>query len=224
MGWVSARQQSLVFAFDINVLRMSKYDLRFLLKLQRQQMLFDAVVFQKKQQKMAFFLEEFFERKAKKTARNLLGYVPLMGEVCFFDLYLKLFQRGWRIYLPCVVAKELPLVFLEYDSIEDDQLTPYQSLTRKDAMNLACPQGKAVDTQIHYALIPSLGVSFFQSKLYRLGYGGGFYDRTLVNYPCMVKIAVTPKQSCVDFFPEAHDVALDGWLNEDGLQLVNKFC
>ena len=54
---------------------------------------------------------------------------------------------------------------------------------------------------------------------YRLGYGGGFYDRTLA--------ALTPRPYTVglgfaqgfidDLLPEAHDMALDAILNENGV-------
>jgi 5-formyltetrahydrofolate cyclo-ligase len=64
-------------------------------------------------------------------------------------------------------------------------------------------------------LVPCLG---FGDGGYRLGYGGGFYDRTLA--------AITPKPFTVglafahghvsDFKPQAHDVPLDAILTDHG--------
>jgi 5-formyltetrahydrofolate cyclo-ligase len=54
---------------------------------------------------------------------------------------------------------------------------------------------------------------------YRLGYGGGFYDRTLATlqpHPHTVGLGFT--QGFVpDFAPEAHDIPLDAILNDNGV-------
>jgi 5,10-methenyltetrahydrofolate synthetase len=64
--------------------------------------------------------------------------------------------------------------------------------------------------------VPCVGYS---AGGYRLGYGGGFYDRTLA--------ALTPRPTTVglgytngyvdDFEPESHDVPLDAILNDNGV-------
>ena len=53
---------------------------------------------------------------------------------------------------------------------------------------------------------------------YRLGYGGGFYDRTLATLlpmPYTVGVGFT-NGFLSDFEPEAHDIPLDAILNENG--------
>jgi 5,10-methenyltetrahydrofolate synthetase len=78
---------------------------------------------------------------------------------------------------------------------------------------------KPKDTEIivpSLLFVPCVG---FGPGGYRLGYGGGFYDRTLAS--------ITPKPFTVglsfssayipDLEPEAHDVALDAILTEDGV-------
>jgi 5-formyltetrahydrofolate cyclo-ligase len=53
---------------------------------------------------------------------------------------------------------------------------------------------------------------------YRLGYGGGFYDRTLATlqpHPTTVGLGFT-QGFLEDFEPEAHDIALDAILNDNG--------
>ena len=53
---------------------------------------------------------------------------------------------------------------------------------------------------------------------YRLGYGGGFYDRTLASLqPHPYTVGLSFAQGFVDdWLPEAHDVPLDAILNEHG--------
>ena len=54
---------------------------------------------------------------------------------------------------------------------------------------------------------------------YRLGYGGGFYDRTLAELqprPYTVGLGFT-QDFTLDFEPEPHDVALDAILNDQGV-------
>ena len=85
----------------------------------------------------------------------------------------------------------------------------------EDAYNI--PKPKDTDLVVPTLLfVPCLG---YGPGGYRLGYGGGFYDRTLA--------ALQPKPFTVglgfghgfvpDFEPEAHDVPLDAILNEHGI-------
>ena len=54
---------------------------------------------------------------------------------------------------------------------------------------------------------------------YRLGYGGGFYDRTLATLqPKPVTVGLGYTQGWLpDLEPEAHDMALDALLNDNGV-------
>jgi 5-formyltetrahydrofolate cyclo-ligase len=64
--------------------------------------------------------------------------------------------------------------------------------------------------------VPCVGYS---AGGYRLGYGGGFYDRTLAAlqpHPTTVGLGYAPGY-VPDFEPEAHDVSLDVILNDNGV-------
>ena len=113
--------------------------------------------------------------------------------------------NGARTALPVVVAKHAPLEFREW--------WPGVA-TRPGVFDLPVPIGTAV-VRPDVLLMPPVG---FDARGYRLGYGGGFYDRTLA--------ALSPKPFTVglgftngfvdDFDPEPHDEPLDAILNENG--------
>lgn len=61
-------------------------------------------------------------------------------------------------------------------------------------------------TQFDAILVPLLG---FNDKGYRLGHGGGWYDKFLPSQLRALKIGVGHESMLVDFEPENHDVPMD---------------
>src|SRR6476661_2160330 len=97
-------------------------------------------------------------------------YLPIRGEPDLSVAYAGLLARGAHLALPAVDAREAPLRFFAW--------TPGDALTR-DALGMPIPAG-AVKVQPDALLIPCVG---FNAGNVRLGYGGGFYDRTLACTP-----------------------------------------
>jgi 5,10-methenyltetrahydrofolate synthetase len=78
---------------------------------------------------------------------------------------------GARLLLPVVVQKDAALEFAEWRIGE---------AMVKDAMGVAVPAELRLQAAYPPALlVPCLG---FNPQGYRLGYGGGFYDRTLARH------------------------------------------
>ena len=88
-------------------------------------------------------------------------------EISTSALFDKLVAEGWTTALPVVVAKNTPLVFRQWKP--GDALV----LGRWD---IQVPPVEAPEVLPDVLLVPLLA---FDRKGYRLGYGGGFYDRTL---------------------------------------------
>ena len=99
--------------------------------------------------------------------KTVAGYFPIGSEADVKPLLTKLYQLGWGCLLPVVIAVDEKLIFRKWKP--DDNLILSNLRIFEPA---ACqPVGKP-----NMLLVPLLA---FDMQGYRLGYGGGYYDRTL---------------------------------------------
>ncbi len=139
------------------------------------------------------------------------GYWPFRGEFDPRFLMRQLRDGGSRLALPVVVRKNAPLQFREWWP---------GAPTVKAALGLPVPAG--TDVLVPQALlIPPVG---FDEHGFRLGYGGGYFDRTLAAMqPQPLKIGVGFEISRMPtIHPQAHDVAMDFIVTEAGVYSVGE--
>jgi 5-formyltetrahydrofolate cyclo-ligase len=96
------------------------------------------------------------------------GFMPYKSEISTIPLLNRLRRDGWTTALPVVVEAGLPLLFRTW--APGERLVP-------GVWDIPIPQDSAAEVEPDVLLVPGLA---FDRKGYRLGYGGGFYDRTLV--------------------------------------------
>jgi 5-formyltetrahydrofolate cyclo-ligase len=118
-------------------------------------------------------------------------YWPFQGEFDARPFVTDLRRRGVRAVLTAVVAKSQPLEFREW--------WPGVAMAN-GVYDLPVPDGTFVFTP-DALLIPALGVG---SNGYRLGYGGGYFDRTLA----AMTIPGLPKVPSSDHI----DIDEKGWI------------
>ena len=136
-------------------------------------------------------------------------YWPFQGEFDPRFAIRRLREAGARAALPVVLQKGAPLQFREW--------WPGVSTT-KGAFNLPVPDGSEVLTP-QALLVPPIG---FDLHGYRLGYGGGYFDRTLAAMtPQPLKIGVAFELSRIPTIqPQAHDIPMDFIVTEAGIHHV----
>lgn len=131
-------------------------------------------------------------------------YWPLRDEPDLHAAYAELEGLGAKLLLPVVVQKDAALEFADWRIGE--QMV-------KDAMGVAVPADlRLQDAYPPALLVPCLG---FNPQGYRLGYGGGFYDRTLARHaPRPQTLGIAYQCLQVQFDSDGHDVALDRIITE----------
>lgn len=133
-------------------------------------------------------------------------YWPLRGEYDARVVAMHFRRLGARTALPVVVQKGAPLQF---------RLWWPGAPTTVGVYDLPVPETEVVVPQA--VLMPPIG---FDAQCYRLGYGGGFFDRTLASLsPQPLKIGVAFELSRIPTIrPQPHDVPMDYVVTEDGIQ------
>lgn len=136
-------------------------------------------------------------RWLKENPIQTLGvYWPIRSEPDLRALYVDLSRQGIMLALPVAANRNAPLVFAEWrpgDALAADEYGVPTPVERKPIQ----PRG---------LLIPCVG---FNADNIRLGYGGGFYDRTLAAAPRPVAIGIAYASARATFSADPHDVALD---------------
>ncbi|MFX0541264.1 5-formyltetrahydrofolate cyclo-ligase [Roseovarius sp. S4756] len=133
------------------------------------------------------------------------AYWPIKGEPNLRPLMEELHHEGVRIALPVVVTKAAPLEFRLW--------TPDTKMVRGD-WNIPVPPDDAPVAHPVIALAPLVG---WDREAYRLGYGGGYFDRTLAALdPPPFKIGVGYASAELGtIFPQPHDIAMDMIVTEN---------
>ncbi len=125
---------------------------------------------QDKQQASAHIIENLVrycrEARLPQAGTIVSGYWPLRGEPDMRPWLTQLHEAGWRTVLPVVAEKNKPLVFRRW--------SPGCAM-EKGFWNIPIPADTTEFTP-RLLLAPVVG---FDAKNYRLGYGGGYFDRTL---------------------------------------------
>lgn len=139
---------------------------------------------------------------------TLIGaYVALPGEADPHQLLKQLILRGCTIAFPCVHAKGEPLVFHRWQ--------PGHEFI-KGAYGIPEP---ALDWPVAYPRILLVPLLAFDRQGHRLGYGGGFYDRTIASLEPAQTIGVAYADQEVEALPhEPHDIPLDMVITEQGVR------
>ena len=136
-------------------------------------------------------------------------YVAFGSEIHPGRLIEALAAEGRSIALPATPTWNAPMVFRQW--------APGDALVR-GRMNIPEPSPESPEAYPDIVVVPPVA---FDRRCYRIGYGAGFYDRTLPHLRSRHPVfALGFSFSCqeIDAVPdEPHDVALDEIVTEDEL-------
>jgi len=154
----------------------------------------------------------FYEKKLTEmnlsflgSSQTIAGYYPINNELNILPLLQLLSSIGYQIALPCITEKKI-LDFRIWNMKKSLVKNRYKIYEPVDGI-LSIPE---------IVLVPGL---LFDKSLHRLGYGGGFYDRTIQYYRQKGNtkfIGICYPDQIIPKLPRAeHDQKLDFLVNLD---------
>jgi 5-formyltetrahydrofolate cyclo-ligase len=142
------------------------------------------------------------------SATVVSGFMAIGEEIDPLPLLLRLAQEGHRLCLPVMTGKREPLTFRSW--------RPGDTM-REAVWGIREPLASAPAIEPDVVLVPLLA---FDAAGGRLGYGGGFYDRTIARLRAqkpIVTIGIAFAEQQVDDLPRSgHDELLDWVLTPAG--------
>jgi len=150
--------------------------------------------------------EHFLRDAPPPPGQSVAGFWPMGTEIDIRPLLHALHTRGHPILLPVTPPRGQPLAFRRWRP--GDTLQP-------ERFGTAHPIGESGVPDL--LLVPLLA---WDGQGRRLGYGGGYYDRTLASLPGRRAIGCAYAAQRVAEVPAGpHDMQLDAVATEDGVTL-----
>lgn len=138
--------------------------------------------------------------------RIVSAYWPFRGEPDLRPFLQTVNERGGRTALPVVVEKGRPLEFHLWQTGEP---------LGRGVWNIPVP-AEARPCRPDIVLAPVVG---FDAACYRLGYGGGFFDRTLAGMavrPSVIGLGYSGARLAT-IYPQLHDIPMNMIVTEAGI-------
>jgi 5-formyltetrahydrofolate cyclo-ligase len=152
--------------------------------------------------------QHFFNAVALQVSDVVAAYWRIRDELDCQPILVKLMDSNQKVVLPAVLGPDQPLDL----RVWEQGASLYES-----GFGTLAPSDLAPRAEPDIVIIPLLG---FDSHGTRLGYGGGYYDRTLASMskkPKLVGLAFAAQE--LDHIPrELHDVPLDIIVTEAGVR------
>jgi len=152
---------------------------------------------------------QFLDHVPMAPSAVVAGYWPMNDEMNPVPLLKRLIKDGVQCALPVVVAKGKPLEFRDW----------HPDLALEDGpFGTSHPHASADVTSPGIVMLPLLA---FDASGYRLGYGGGYYDRTLADMKSsgssVLAVGIGYQSQQIDAVPHGElDQRLDWVVTENG--------
>ncbi|WP_420006390.1 5-formyltetrahydrofolate cyclo-ligase [Arenibacterium sp. LLYu02] len=136
-------------------------------------------------------------------------YWPIKDEPDLRPLMVQMQASGRSIALPLVETRAAPLVF---------RLWTPETRMERGHWNIPVPPRDAPEVMPDVVLAPLMG---WDSEGYRLGYGGGYFDRTLAALsprPFSIGVGLAAAK-LPTIYPQPHDIPMDVILTDRGTEV-----
>ncbi|WP_160848327.1 5-formyltetrahydrofolate cyclo-ligase [Pontibacillus yanchengensis] len=141
---------------------------------------------------------------------NVIGItISQAHEIDTYPVIKNAWEDGKQVAIPKCYPKQNQLVFYQFTSF-DDLETVYYGLKEPIMEKTKELHRDEIDLMI----VPGL---LFDNRGYRIGYGGGYYDRYLVHFPNHTIALATNRQLVEEVPNDVYDIPVQHLITESGV-------
>lgn len=157
-------------------------------------------------QKSKKIKEYLFSQQEYKESKRIMSYVSFGSEVITFEIIKQAILEWKEIFVPITIKKEKKLLLSQIFDFEELVVSTYGILEPKKEYIRPINYD-----EIELVIVPGIA---FSITGYRIGYGGGYYDRFLSNVKCP-KIGLSYEMQIVnEISVDKYDVKLTKIITE----------
>lgn len=138
---------------------------------------------------------EFFESKIYNECESIFTFVSYGSEISTFELIDRALMDKKNVAVPYMTGIEHKMVFIKINGISE---------LKPNKISILEPEYKEENIFISdrntIIIVPGLA---FDREFYRIGYGGGFYDKYIDENDYRATIGVCFEEQITDFVPRA---------------------
>ena len=178
----------------------------------------DLMSASERHEKSGSAIQNFWSLPQMKHWSTLFIYVNFRSELETLELIHLCLSQGKRVVVPLVDASAVSMIPLQIQDPEKDLVPGYYGIPEPDPQKSRPVAAREIDA----AIIPG---SVFDTHGGRLGYGGGYYDRFLVNdAPQAKRVGFAFEMQVIENVPvQPHDQPLDILITEKRIVNIDDF-
>ena len=174
-------------------MNLSKQEYRAFIRAHKQKMTLEDI-----SMRSTLLCRQVLDTDAYRKSKTIYGYLPFNQEVDLTILLQQALSDGKQIALPKCRGKHMDFILIS--DLTRIQRSSFGSPEPVDDVPLAADETALV-------IVPGL---VFDRKGYRIGYGGGYYDRFLSREPNHPTVSLCYDFQIVDrLHPDPHDIPVD---------------
>ena len=172
----------------------------------------DSLIFAEIKEKSEKIFQNFYLLPLYKEAKNIMTYVSIRKEINTHDFIKKALDDNKNIFIPKTNPSSKKIILSQLIDFDKDLERGHWGLLEPKKEALQPTSYEILDLII----VPGIA---FSEKGYRIGYGGGYYDRFLSSLPKeVITLSLAFDSQIFESLPiESFDIPIDYILTESRL-------
>ena len=154
--------------------------------------------------------QQLFSTKEWLDAKSIGITIASSHEISTIPIIQQAWREGKKVAVPKCIPSEKKMIFYYIQHLNQLESSYYDLLEP-----IVSKTTEAKSEELDYMIVPGVA---FDERGYRIGYGGGYYDRYLQTYTGATVSLLLPNQLFKQLPNDEYDIPVDALILPDGMR------